>query len=475
MIVNDRGTMHVIDQSEPILPFDKDTPIPPGLIWKDFLSNRINKQQLVNLIVTNLRLSQNMLNDKQELFIASDSCVYKVTSDDCHNLLFLKNNHEEADTLMFALCFHLGIKECIIRSTDSDILCIACINQNLFTTNNMKVLIQSNQVGSELKYIDINRLFKDFAEDKDFTLSILRNRSIPVGVVYGIIHFLSGCDYLPHLRAFTKKACCDAVLKFGMHIFPDQGMDNNLRLWSDEQVNIIAMNFHLALYYFKYGQCFSNVDEIEFCQTIDQEETIVNNIRKKTWHKTLTQCCNIPTMESLHLAGLRFLYVFRFMSRATDLKFSKLNVFEYGWEKSSSGKPLPVWDTNQNVKKIETLLNTTMAKCGCKKSKCKTKQCSCVRRGFRKCSVLCTCFDCKIEESINNSNIGDISSQELNKTSIVTDTEYQKDYSESDDETSDNYSSDEDDEDIYNMEQDVYYNTDDTDNEYSDLEENVLM
>ena len=126
-------------------------------------------------------------------------------------------------------------------------------------------------------------------------------------------------------------------------------------------------------------------------------------------------------------------------------------------------------------KKIETLLNTTMAKCGCKKSKCKTKQCSCVRRGFRKCSVLCTCFDCKIEESINNSNIGDISSQELNKTSIVTDTEYQKDYSESDDETSDNYSSDEDDEDIYNMEQDVYYNTDDTDNEYSDLEENVLM
>ena len=387
-----------ISQSEPLI-FEENTPIPPGLIWKDFLSNRRNKQQLVNLIVSNLRESQNMLRDKQELFIASDLCVYKVTADDCHSLRFLSNNHEEADTLMFALCFNLDLKECIIKSTDSDVLCVACISQNMFTEKGMKIVIQSNPAGLDLKYIDMNQLFNLFDDDKDFTLSILRNREIPLGVVYGIIHFLSGCDYLPHLRVFTKKVCCDALLKFGMNIFPDQGQNRDPRFWKDEYIKMVALNFHLALYYYKYGRCFSCADDMEFCKNIEHIENILNNTRKKTWHKTLTQRCNVPSSESLNLAGLRFLYVFKIMTMATDLKTSELDIYQYGWEKCPvSSQPVPIWDSIQNVKNVELLLKTTLANCGCKKSMCKTKQCSCVRRGFQKCSVLCTCTGCEIEK-----------------------------------------------------------------------------
>ena len=405
---------NIISQHESIN-FNEETPIPPGLNWQGFLSNRENKQKLVNLIVSNLKESLDMLRDLQELFIASDSCVYKVTNENCHDLSrILSNNHEEADTLMFALFFGLEFKECIIKSTDSDVLCVACINQNKFRED-MRVLIQSNTVGSELKYIDLNLLFNFFKDDRDTYLSVLKNRFIPLGVVYGIIHFLSGCDYLPHLRVFTKKACCDAVIKYGNDIFPDEVQEEDLRLWKDEHVKLIAMNFHVSLYYSKYGRCFANKDEEEFCRTEDQLENIVSNVRKKTWHKTLTQCCNIPTAESLHLAGLRFLYVFKILSRATDLQITGLDVYEYGWKKCPvSSQPVPVWDSVENEEKVDLLLKTTLAKCGCKKNMCKTKQCSCVRRGLR-CSVLCTCINCDRGDSISDSNTNDNSRPEVSK------------------------------------------------------------
>ena len=411
----------------------------------------------------------------QELFIASDSCVYKVTNKNWHNLSrVLSNNHEEADTLMFALFFRLHFKECIIKSTDSDVLCVACINQNMFKED-MRVLIQSNTVGSELKYIDLNLLFKLFEDDRDTYLSVLKNRSIPLGVVYGIIHFLSGCDYLPHIRVFTKKACCDAVMKYGNDIFPDEVQEKDLRLWKDEHVELIAMNFHVSLYYSKYGRCFANKDEEEFCRNKDQLENIVSNVRKKTWHKTLTQCCTIPTAESLQLAGIRFLYVFKILSRASYLKITELDVYEHGWTKCPvSSQPVPRWDSVENEEKVDLLLKTTLAKCGCKRSMCKNNQCSCVKRGLR-CSVLCTCINCDRGDSISNSNTNDNSRPGVSKASVDNETEEHDEYQESDDESSDNYTSDEDDNDLYFEKQDTYSCTVDTDNNYSDEEDITLM
>ena len=59
----------VISQSES-LNFNESTPIQPQLIWKEFIANRTNKKRLVNLIVSNLKTSHDMLDENQELFIA---------------------------------------------------------------------------------------------------------------------------------------------------------------------------------------------------------------------------------------------------------------------------------------------------------------------------------------------------------------------------------------------------------------------
>ena len=58
---------NVSNQSES-LSFDESTPIPPGIVWKDFLANRNNKIQLIKLIVEILRRSFSMLKQKSGTF-----------------------------------------------------------------------------------------------------------------------------------------------------------------------------------------------------------------------------------------------------------------------------------------------------------------------------------------------------------------------------------------------------------------------
>ena len=120
----------------------------------------------------------------------------------------------------------------------------------------------------------------------------------------------------------------------------------------------------------------------------------------------------------------------------------------------------------ENEEKVDLLLKTTLAKCGCKRSMCKNNQCSCVKRGLR-CSVLCTCINC--DYTNDNSRPG------VSKASIDNETEDHDEYQESGDESSDNYTSDEDDNDLYFEEQDTYSCTVDTVNNHSDEEDITLM
>ena len=83
-----------------------------------------------------------------------------------------------------------------------------------------------------------------------------------------------------------------------------------------------------------------------------------------------------------------------------------------------------------------------------------------MRRGLRKCSVLCTCIDCNIKER-------DLKSNE-SKVKLNEDLDSDKC---SDNDDSDEYNEDDEDLDIEN---DKYFNKD-TESDYSDQEDNMLM
>ena len=51
--------------------------------------------------------------------------------------------------------------------------------------------------------------------------------------------------------------------KFGTKIFPEKNPNKDPRLWTDDYIKLVAMNFRLALYYVNYSQCF-NDDDYQF-------------------------------------------------------------------------------------------------------------------------------------------------------------------------------------------------------------------
>ena len=55
---------------------------------------------------------------------------------------------------------------------------------------------------------------------------------------------------------------------------------------------------------------------------------------------------------------------------------------------------LPQWDSIDNISKMNALKKEILQKCGCKRSQCRTRACSCIRRETE-CTKLCTCIDCK--------------------------------------------------------------------------------
>ena len=76
-----------------------------------------------------------------------------------------------------------------------------------------------------------------------------------------------------------------------------------------------------------------------------------------------------------------------------------LDICDHGWsvpENSKDGVPMPVWDTLENMAKVDIRRQAIMQKCECKKSGCNPSKnyCKCVKNN-RVCTMLCKCVGCK--------------------------------------------------------------------------------
>ena len=95
----------------------------------------------------------------------------------------------------------------------------------------------------------------------------------------------------------------------------------------------------------------------------------------------------------------RATYVLHKISLSSQAFQQIINPLDWGWELSSvNGRhiPTPVWDTEENMQKVDIIRQSIMHKCACKKTACNPtkRQCKCVRNG-NNCSLLCTCSGCK--------------------------------------------------------------------------------
>ena len=129
----------------------------------------------------------------------------------------LDSNQEEADTKMLFIASVLDYESCLICSTDTDILFVACMMAPKLCDRN--IYIKYNVSGLSPAYICCKQLFSMMGNDMDPNLALANNQGKSIPRLFGIIHYISGCDYLSHLKGFSKKDCCDAVVKHMDFVF----------------------------------------------------------------------------------------------------------------------------------------------------------------------------------------------------------------------------------------------------------------
>ena len=99
----------------------------------------------------------------------------------------------------------------------------------------------------------------------------------------------------------------------------------------------------------------------------------------------------LPSPDALKLHYRRACWVIAYWKQSSSNNMHYFAITSYGWKKDTTLQV--VWDSDENLKSIRDRVTFLMRGCQCKRSRCKTKQCTCAKQN-KECGPGCSCFDC---------------------------------------------------------------------------------
>ena len=356
------------------IPVDEDMPLPRGVSWTNsFLKSRENKKNLVHFLCYKMIKESSMkLKDSQVLYLSFEDQVWRITkAENANQQYHLGNNHDEADTRFFFLAYSLKdqYSSILIRSTDSDILFVFLANADEFI-GYQDIFIHYNVVGSHMdKYAYCNVLVDELKNETDANLSILRS-VVDLPSMFSFVHFVSGGDDLCYLRHLTKNVCLQATIRDGTFIFSE--IESIRHLLEPEKVmelTFLFVRFLASAYRKKYGQCFQGetLESIgaDATATMENLDNVLEKLRRKTWQKSICRENTVPSPNAVVLHSRRISYCLQRVFNATAGFINNLDINSWGWFEQS-GSVTEQWDTEEEMKKVDVLLQSTLRKCSCK-------------------------------------------------------------------------------------------------------------
>ena len=219
--------------------------------------------------------------------------------------------------------------------------------------------------------------------NSDPYVSLIQNRGVSIPEVFGVIHYIIRCYYLSHLRFLSKLLCCKAVIKHIDFIFPTGfemqclfGMMDN----QESERNGFMIRFICAIFRYKFNSCFSMKETLSelICTTdgAESHDLLVEQFRKRTWHKTVVSNITILTIEEILFHSQRSTYVLAKIGKSCERVNVEQNPKYIAWiikeVENDNGivELVPIWDTAENIAKTDVRRQSILQKCGCKKTQC---------------------------------------------------------------------------------------------------------
>ncbi|KAK3910837.1 Protein dachsous [Frankliniella fusca] len=317
--------------------------------WPNFLRDSNNKKQLFSLLAKSL---QSLFIPGVEVYSTTDSDV--VCSSSAADLSFISPcNHEEADSRMIlhvADASRKGLKTCMIRTSDSDVLVLAVAYAKQIESQTLWVSIGT---GKHHQLINATAISEHLGPEKSSALPV--------------VHAFSGCDTTSSFLSKGKKSVMDTWSAY------PQGTEGFLALRRgavDEGLPVLE-RLVVKLY------CSSSK-----CNT-------VNECRRDLFtKKARAPECLPPSQDALRQHCRRAAYQGgivwgQCLQRQQRIPDPSL----WGWEKSANGPFFwtPKWTTLGQIQ--QNLL--VLMRCGCKKG-CSPVRCNC-KKSLLPCTEMCEC------------------------------------------------------------------------------------
>ena len=375
--------------------FSINDPLPRD--WRKFLQTRDNKRILVNLISEQfLHFAQTLLLPDQTLFIGggfNDSFIAKEVH--CNEIKESENLHcnsLEGDSRVWLHAFTCQGLKCLIYSPNNDTYHIGMPLIGKFPEKSVYVALDSKFE----TLLNLNKLCNSIEYDVRFGRS-----SSDVLSVIQMLYVSTGCDYVSFFKDHGKKSFFDTFVKNSDFILADKGYTGTLndfqvqiengflsflRLVGSEYFKKCSHEFKDKCPDLKPESVFKSVSE-ENKTSLENHTQFINCLREALF-KRCDEEHNIPNVEALHYHWLRSCWVCKVWSQADKNLVVYPPLEDFGWS-INNDKLCFVWDTPENIQKVESRIKLWTEGCSCKTA-CLNLRCGC-RKKKNFCSPGCKC------------------------------------------------------------------------------------
>ncbi len=453
----------------PLMNISRDGATPKD--WKSFLANRQNKYNLLNFLCREFMTQASIvLNDSQAVYVSGGfsgdfaNKAFKITRSGFSECPELYSSHDEADSRIWLHAHETLCNEILIVSKDTDLYHIGLPILSVNTEKNiyMQLKLTQNYTNDD-RYLHLNGLLSALKNDSDL-------RGIPQNWIpyFALLTYIaSGCDFTSSFYQIGKSKFMDICFKEAKFIYlsPTVGgsIFNSLLLMGScdactadmfcDQCNgqlnsyMCGMARMIGLvYFYKVRSRLGEHEPQKLLDTFESDgwnahSSWLSRIREETFRTAKFEDTCLPSNGALRMHSLRTLWVLRLYTIASQNGDIPLEpITRYGFNDDGTYK----WDTAENLSKIQAKQNSITKGCGCSKTRCKSRQCSCVRKGKR-CGPGCTCdnYNCQNlpEQQIPDKHIdSDSVDQQNNDTEYFECPEYESEEEvHSQSETEDDY------------------------------------
>lgn len=376
------------------------SPIPRP--WREKLNCKHCKRAIVEALGwAYLRTAKQLLGDNQVFIVAG--CFSGESQDDAWlfrkdsiplRISTYRSNAQEADMRMWRHAIQCQHDHVLVCSADTDVYNIGLV----MTRPSKHYLVQINPPQADSLYIDIDGLMAAFQHDPDLA-SLPQNQ---LGSIMLQLYSVTGCDYISYISGMGKATFLKYFYQHAEFISGEHFLS---------QTNSVAMDvgFYsciklIGTAYFKKNLA-TMVSKLGF-ETPNQlfnsmDPGLSVEARHTEWYTTIKRAIRIvsedqrpPTLTALRKHWARSCWIKEmWMNSSEPDQYHRLPPPEsQGWLKNATGYSID-WEAPETTQRIQATLDFLNKGCTCKTG-CKTKRCSCQKKG-RECGAGCECKGCK--------------------------------------------------------------------------------